>query len=100
GVEDSPARRAQHAVTIPYFEFHEVLTVRTGDQHRFRRLADLRGRRVATLGATMAYDILTAARDSSGRVPVSYDDDVHPYTDLLAGRVDAVLLDHIIAQRA
>lgn len=100
GVEDSPARRAQHAVTIPYFEFREVLAVRTGDQHRFRRLADLRGRRVATLGATTAYDILTAARDSSGLVPVSYDDDVHPYTDLLAGRVDAVLLDHIIAQRA
>jgi polar amino acid transport system substrate-binding protein len=33
-------------------------------------------------------------------VPVSYDDDVHPYTDLVAGRVDAVLLDNIIAQRS
>jgi len=31
---------------------------------------------------------------------VSYDDDVHPYSDLVAGRVDAVLLDHIIAERA
>jgi His/Glu/Gln/Arg/opine family amino acid ABC transporter permease subunit len=31
---------------------------------------------------------------------VSYDDDVHPYGDLAAGRVDAVLLDHIIAQRS
>ncbi len=100
GVEDSPARRAQHAVTIPYFEFREVLAVREGDRDRFRRLADLRGRRVATLGATMAYDILLAARDSSGIIPVSYDDDVHPYGDLVAGRVDAVLLDHIIAQRA
>src|SRR2546427_685264 len=26
--------------------------------------------------------------------------DVHPYSDLIAGRVDAVVLDHIIAQRA
>jgi His/Glu/Gln/Arg/opine family amino acid ABC transporter permease subunit len=100
GVEDSPARQAQHAVTIPYFEFREVLAVRTGDRHRFTRLADLRGRRVATLGATFAYDILAAARDSTGVIPVSYDDDVHPYTDLTSGRVDAVLLDHIIAQRA
>jgi polar amino acid transport system substrate-binding protein len=100
GVEDTPARQAQHAVTIPYFEFREVLAVRTRDQDRFRRLADLRGRRVATLGATMAYEILLAARDSTGLIPVSYDDDVHPYSDLLAGRVDAVLLDHIIAQRA
>jgi polar amino acid transport system substrate-binding protein len=33
-------------------------------------------------------------------VPVSYDDDVHPYTDLVAGRVDAVLLDYILAQRS
>jgi polar amino acid transport system substrate-binding protein len=100
GVEDTPARRAQHAVTIPYFEFREVLAVRTEDRGRFRRLADLRGRRVATLGATLAYDILLAARDSTGLIPVSYDDDVHPYSDLAAGRVDAVLLDHIIAQRA
>src|SRR6058998_2562097 len=31
GVEDTPARRAAHAVSIPYYEFHEVLTVRAED---------------------------------------------------------------------
>jgi len=100
GVEDTPVRRARHAVTIPYFEFREVLAVRPGDAGRIHGLADLRGRRVATLGATIAYDLLLAARDSTGVLPLSYDDDVHPYADLVAGRVDAVLLDHIIAQRA
>ena len=100
GVEDTPARRARHAVTIPYFEFREVLAVRPDDRGRWSDLAALRGRRVATLGATMAYDILVAARDSLGLVAASYDDDVHPYSDLVAGRVDAVLLDHIIAARA
>jgi polar amino acid transport system substrate-binding protein len=100
GVEDTPARRARHAVTIPYFEFREVLAVRPGDASRIRGLGDLRGRRVATLGATIAYELLLAARDSFGIVPISYDDDVHPYSDLVTGRVDAVLLDHIIAQRA
>ncbi len=100
GVEDTPARRARHAVTIPYFEFHEVLAVRSQDRDRVHGLADLRGRRVATLGATIAYDLLLAARDSTGVIPVSYDDDVHPYSDLVAERVDAVLLDHIIAPRA
>jgi len=100
GVEDTPTRRARHAVTLPYFEFREVLAVRPADRDRIRSLADLRGRRVATLGATIAYDMLLAARDSTGLLPVSYDDDVHPYTDLMSGRVDAVLLDHIIAQRA
>jgi len=100
GVEDRPALRARRAVTLPYFEFREVLAVRPEDRASIRGLADLRGRRVATLGSTMAYDILLDARRESGVVPVSYDDDVHPYSDLVAGRVDAVLLDHVIAERA
>ena len=100
GVEDTPARRARHAVTLPYFEFREVLAVRPADAGRIHGLADLRGRRVATLGSTIAYDLLIQARDSTGVLPISYDDDVHPYGDLVTGRVDAVLLDHIIAQRA
>ncbi|HEV8400772.1 MAG TPA: ABC transporter permease subunit [Gemmatimonadales bacterium] len=99
GMEDTPARRARHAVTVPYFEFREVLAVRPQDAGRFHSLSDLKGRRVATLGATMAYDILLAAKASFGVIAVSYDDDVHPYSDLMAGRVDAVLLDHIIAKR-
>ena len=100
GVEDGPALRSRHAVTLPYFEFREVLAVRAADSARFRRLGDLAGRRVATLGSTRAYDILTAEQRRTGVVPVSYDDDVHPYTDLVNGRVDAVLLDHIIAERS
>jgi His/Glu/Gln/Arg/opine family amino acid ABC transporter permease subunit len=100
GVEDTPARRALHAATLTYFEFREVLAVRPEDTIGVHRLTDLRGRRVATLGATIAYDLLMKARDSTGVIPISYDDDVHPYGDLVSGRVDAVLLDHIIAQRA
>ena len=97
GVEDTPARRAQLAVTIPYFEFREVLTVRRADAGKYRSLADLRGRRVGTLGGTQAYELLLDAARTHGVVAVSYDDDVHPYTDLADGRLDAVLLDHIIA---
>jgi polar amino acid transport system substrate-binding protein len=100
GMEDRPELRAQYSVTIPYFEFREVLAVRPADRDRFRNLSDLAGRRVATLGGTTAYDMLLAEQAKSGLVPVSYDDDVHPYTDLVAGRVDAVLLDHIIAERS
>jgi len=100
GVEDRPALRARHAVTIPYYEFREVLAVRPADRDRYRRLGDLAGRRVATLGATLAYDLLLDAQRRYAVIPVSYDDDVHPYTDLAAGRVDAVLLDNIIAERS
>jgi polar amino acid transport system substrate-binding protein len=100
GVEDRPELRARHAVTIPYFEFREVLAVRTADSARFHTLADLRGRRVGSLGSTQAYGILVADAAKGGVVPVSYDDDVHPYSDLVGGRLDAVLLDHIIAERS
>ena len=100
GVEDTPARRSQLAVTIPYFEFREVLTVRRADAGKYRSLADLRGRRVGTLGGTQAYELLLDAARTHGVVAVSYDDDVHPYTDVADGRLDAVLLDHIIAARA
>jgi polar amino acid transport system substrate-binding protein len=100
GLEDLPAVRERMSVSIPYYEFREVLAVRAGDSTRFRTLADLRARRVATLGGTMAWDLLLEAKRTHGVMPVSYDDDVHPYTDLVAGRVDAVLLDNIIADRA
>ena len=99
GVEDSRARRSRLAVTIPYYEFREILTVRAADGERFRTLADLAGRRVATLGATLAYDLLLPAEKNHGVVPVTYEDDVHPYSDLALGRVDAVLLDDVLATR-
>ncbi|MBC8086116.1 MAG: ABC transporter permease subunit [Phycisphaerae bacterium] len=100
GMEDTPALRARYAVTIPYYEFYEVLAVRAADSAKYRTLADLAERRVGTLGGTTAYDLLLEAQKQSGLVPVSYDDDVHPYSDLVAGRVDAVLLDHVIAERS
>ena len=99
GIEDSPVRRSRLAVTIPYYEFREILTVRAADAARFGSLADLSGRRVATLGATLAYDLLLAAERNHGVVPVTYEDDVHPYSDLALGRVDAVLLDDVLAER-
>ena len=100
GIEDTPARRSTLAVTVPYYEFREVLTVRAADGSRFRALANLRGKRVATLGGTIAYEILLEAEAAHGVVAVSYDDDVHPYSDLVIGRVDAVLLDHVLAEKA
>jgi polar amino acid transport system substrate-binding protein len=99
GMEDTAARRAAMATTIPYYAFREVLAVRDADATRFRSLADLRGRRVGTLGGTIAYEILLRGERQYGLEAVSYDDDVHPYSDLLIGRVDGVLLDNVLAER-
>jgi polar amino acid transport system substrate-binding protein len=100
GLEDRPQLRERHSVSLPYFEFREVLAVRPADSARYRKLSDLAQHKVATLGATTAYQLLLDAQRTDGVIPVSYDDDIHPYSDLVAGRVDAVLLDHIIADRS
>jgi polar amino acid transport system substrate-binding protein len=97
GIEDTPARRRTVPTSIPYYEFREVLTVRDADRDRFRSLADLAGHPVGTLSGTIAADILTR---STGIVARPYEDDVHPYSDLALGRLDGVLLDRLLADRA
>lgn len=99
GIEDTPARRATLSTTIPYYAFREVLAVRDADAARIHSLADLSGRKVATLSGTIAYEMLLRAQREHSVEPVSYEDDVHPYSDLVLGRVDAVLLDNVIAER-
>lgn len=100
GVEDRAEFHQRYAVTIPYFEFLYVLAVRPADSLKYRTLADLAGKRVSTLAATRSYDMLLEEQKRTGVIPVSYDDDVHPYSDLVTGRVEAVLLDNVIADRA
>ena len=80
GIEDTPARRATLAATVPYYR-----VPRSADRPRRRRGALSRrspicaARRVGTLGGTIAYDLLLQAEREHGIVAVSYDDDVHPY---------------------
>ena len=100
GIEDTPARRGALSTTIPYYEFREVISVRGVDRSRYAALADFKGRRVGTLGGTIAYEILLKAQSELGITPISYDDDVHPYSDLVLGRIDGVLLDNVLANKA
>lgn len=100
GVEETPARRERSLVSVPYFAFREALTVRASDAGRLRSFEDLRGHKVGTLGATLAWELVHRAEQELGAVLVTYEDDVHPYSDLVEGRIDGVVLDHVIAQRA
>jgi polar amino acid transport system substrate-binding protein len=91
GLEDTPDRRARARLSIPYFVYGETLAVARGAP--FRSLDALAGKRVATLNQTVAHDLLK-------RRPlevVLYEGQQEPYADLANGRVDAVLLDHVIA---
>lgn len=93
GLEDTPARRGKLLLSDPYFVFGETLAVRRGSARR--SLDALSGERVGTLNQSYAADVLRARHFE----PVLYEGVSEPYMDLEAGRVAAVLLDHVIADR-
>lgn len=94
GLEVTEARRGRVAFTRPYFAFDAVLVVRKDDPAK--RLADLRGRRVGTLGGSLSHDFLAK---EPGLDVVLYEGTEEPYLDLEQGRLDGVVLDDIIAAR-
>jgi polar amino acid transport system substrate-binding protein len=93
GIEATTDRQALIRLSRPYYVYGETLAVRRGSG--YRSLDDLRGRRVATLNQTVAHDMLRVRPVE----PVLYEGVEEPYLDLAQGRVDAVLLDNIIADR-
>jgi len=95
GFEITSERQGRVLFSRPYYVFAERLTVRKGETRFHASLPELRGRRIGTLGASLAYDTLVAA----GADVVLYDGQEEPYDDLVSGRTDGVLLDDIIAQR-
>jgi len=96
GLEVTPARAARVAFSRPYYGFSLTLVVRTADAPRVHGLGDLRGHRVATLGGSLAADVVQAA---PGVRMVLHEGVEEPYIDLEQGRVDGVVLDNIIAAR-
>ncbi|HEY6080867.1 MAG TPA: ABC transporter substrate-binding protein/permease [Polyangiaceae bacterium] len=93
GLEDTPERRLRIRLSAPYYTYGETLTVRAGAS--YKSLAELKGKRVGTLNQTVAHDLLKAAPVEV----VLYEGQQEPYLDLAQGRTEAVLLDHVIADR-
>jgi polar amino acid transport system substrate-binding protein len=93
GLEDTPSRRARLRLSQPYFVYGEKLAVRAGSP--LHTLAELSGRRIGTLNQTVAQQLLT----SQHAEVVLYEGQQEPYLDLSQGRVEGVLLDHVIADR-
>jgi polar amino acid transport system substrate-binding protein len=94
GIEVTPSRRARVAFTQPYYSFTETLVVRA-DSTLVHGLADLHGQRVGTLASSQAHEMLRAQPVEV----VLYEGVEEPYIDLERGRLAAVLLDNIIAER-
>jgi polar amino acid transport system substrate-binding protein len=93
GLEATKDRADRILLSHPYFIYAETLAVQKGAP--YRSLDDLKGKRVGTLNQTYAFDLLRA----QGFEPVVYEGNEEPYIDLEEGRLDAVLLDNIIADR-
>ena len=94
GLEATGERKERILMSEPYYVYAETLSVRKGSP--YKTLADLKGKRVGTLNQTYAHDLLRA--DPTIDIAV-YEGNEEPYIDLEQGRVDAVLLDNIIADR-
>jgi len=93
GLEDTPARRSRLRLSRPYFVYGETLAVRKGSP--LHALAELGGKRIGTLNQTVAQDLLIAHHAEVAL----YEGQQEPYLDLAHGRLQGVLLDHVIADR-
>jgi polar amino acid transport system substrate-binding protein len=93
GLEITPDRAEVISFSHPYYVTFEQLAVRKSDD-AILSLDHCRGRKVGTLRGSLAERILQTRK---GIETLSYDGQINAYEDLLNGRLDAVLMDHIIA---
>ncbi|MDC0714555.1 ABC transporter substrate-binding protein/permease [Stigmatella sp. ncwal1] len=94
GMEITPSRAGRVLFTRPYYLFNLLLMARRDDAS-VSGLESLKGRRVGTLANSLAWELLLG----SGAQAIPYEGVEEPYIDLEQGRLDAVLMDDLIAQR-
>ncbi|MBI4064122.1 MAG: ABC transporter permease subunit [Elusimicrobia bacterium] len=89
GLEVTDERKGMISFSHPYYIFSQQITVRQDDA-RVKKFEDLRGRRVGTMAATLAKDML----EEHGQIKiVTYPGPIEIYGDLELGRIDAAFLD-------
>ena len=93
GLEITPDRAEVIHFSRPYYVTFEQLAVRRSET-AIRSLEDCTGSVVGTLRGSLAQRILETRPGIDLR---SYDGQINAYEDLANGRLDAVLMDHIIA---
>jgi polar amino acid transport system substrate-binding protein len=93
GLEITADREQVINFSRPYYLTYEQLAIRS-DRSGIQSLNDCTGKKVGTLKASLAQRMLEERNDLQ---VLSYDGQINAYEDLLNGRLDAVLMDHIIA---
>jgi polar amino acid transport system substrate-binding protein len=97
GLEVTEERAKEVAFTVPYFQFVQQITIRLENQHAYRTLADLKGKKVAVLSGSASVDVLKSEGWKEDDI-VPFDDSIKPMEALKQGRVTAVLCESIIAR--
>jgi polar amino acid transport system substrate-binding protein len=91
GLEVTPDRKTRVRFTRPYYIYKLQLVVRAGE-NRFKSLEECSNRPAFTIG-TMEETAAERLLDRLGIAKKIYDGPVECYQDLVAGRLDGVLLD-------
>lgn len=96
GIEITEARKQEINFTRPYYIYTQQIVVQKNNTD-IHKPEDLKGKRVGTLSASAAMNALLNLGLQVGDEIKIYPTVVGPYTDLENGRLDAVVLDYIIA---
>jgi polar amino acid transport system substrate-binding protein len=98
GIEITEDRQQQVNFSIPYYACGEQISVRV-EENSINSLADLKGKVVGTLKASLAQRILEREnRERAAGMEIrSYENQNNAYDDLAIGRLQAVMMDWPIA---
>lgn len=96
GIEMTEDRKREVNFTRPYYIYTQQMVVDKNNQN-IKKPDDLKGKRVGTLSASAAMNVLLDLGLQPGNEIKLYPTVVGPYTDLENGRLDSVVLDYIIA---
>ena len=97
GFEINEERKKIVAFSEPYYVYEQQLTVRIEDKDKYKTLADLKGKKIGTLDAAQANNVLNDAGFPDELLEKG-DDSQTPYTNLEVKRTEAVLQESIIAE--
>lgn len=98
GLSISPERKKQMTFTKPYLENKQVIVVKNGSN--ITKKADLAGKSIGCQKGSTAEDALMddpISKKIKGAAASEYDENVSAFQDLNAGRIDAMVVDSVVA---
>ena len=98
GLTITPEREEAMEFSKPYLENDQIIMVQNNSSIATK--ADLEGKKVGLQKGSSAFDALSAdpiAQKIADGKPVEFDENVSAFQDLASGRIDAVVVDKVVA---